>query len=118
MRVGEGEGGPNLAEHPRLTQFQPPTLPISGEVAAGDREGPSSGNRQYPMSPSWPSPLRASRLIRPELCEPIRRQRRVSCRALQIPMPKVVRQAPRIMPIIRQLISRRMPEHVRMYREG
>jgi hypothetical protein len=42
MRVGEGEGGPNLAEQPRLTQFQPSTLPISGEVAAGDCEGPGT----------------------------------------------------------------------------
>jgi hypothetical protein len=29
MRVGEGEGGPNLAEQPRLTHVQPPALPIS-----------------------------------------------------------------------------------------
>jgi hypothetical protein len=42
MRVGDGEGGPNLAEQPRLTQLQPPALPISGAVAAGDREGPSA----------------------------------------------------------------------------
>jgi hypothetical protein len=42
MRVGEGEGGPNLAEQPRLIRVQPPALPISREVAAGDREGPSA----------------------------------------------------------------------------
>ena len=55
MRVGEGEGGPNLAEQPRLTHVQPPTLPISGEVAAGDREGPTADEAQYPTELAFAS---------------------------------------------------------------
>jgi len=38
-------------------------------------------------------------------------------RALQIPMPKVMRQAPSIVPIIGELVAGRMPEHVRVHRE-
>jgi hypothetical protein len=63
MRVGEGEGGPNLAEQPRLTRVQPPALPISREVAAGDREGPSADwEPRLPKVPSWPRVLRELRV--------------------------------------------------------
>jgi hypothetical protein len=53
MRVGEGEGGPNLAEQPRLTQFQPPRCPflarLQREIA---KDQPLTEAR---IQSSWPS---------------------------------------------------------------
>ena len=57
-------------------------------------------------------------LILPKPREPIRRQRRIPRRRLQIPMPKIMRQRAGVMPVIGQLVSGRMPQHVRMHWEG
>ncbi len=59
----------------------------------------------------------ALKLVSPKPLEPAFGQRGVARRRLQISVPKVVRQAPGVMPIIRELISRRVPQHVRMHRE-
>ena len=76
--------------------------------------------RDKPDGP-WKSDrvLRASRgspqmLIPPEFRKPIRRKRSVPGRRLQIPMPQIMRQAPSILPIICELVSRRMSQHMRM----
>jgi hypothetical protein len=38
-------------------------------------------------------------------------------RALKVPMSKIMRQAPSILPIVSELVSRRMPQHMRVNRK-
>ena len=70
--VGEGEGGPNLAEQPRLTQFQPPRClflaRLQREIAkdqplteaqlsrVGLRELPDFGYRYNRLIVEWLTP--------------------------------------------------------------
>jgi hypothetical protein len=53
-------------------------------------------------------------LVPPELGEPIRCQRRVPCRALQIAVAEVVRQRPCVVAIVGELVAGRVPQHVRV----
>jgi hypothetical protein len=48
MRVGEGEGEPDLAEQPRLASVQLPRAAHFSQWRAGDREGPSADWKPSP----------------------------------------------------------------------
>jgi len=50
----------------------------------------------------------ASVLVLPEVLEPRRRQLRVSHRVLDVPVPEPVRQRPRIVAVIRELVAAAM----------
>jgi hypothetical protein len=54
------------------------------------------------------------RLIPPKALEPCRRQFRISNRVADIAMPEVILNGSRIVAITRELVSRAMPQHVRM----
>jgi hypothetical protein len=78
MRVGEGEGGPNLAEHP-VTRGSAPRAAYFSQWRAGDREGPRADWSCAPTSHSWPRsfatlPIRTFAAVdileRPQMFEP------------------------------------------------
>src|SRR5262249_54190498 len=59
-----------------------------------------------------------TRSIVPEPRKPIRRKCCVPCGALQVSMAEVVRQRARIVAIVGEFVPGRMPQHVRVNREG
>ncbi len=54
----------------------------------------------------------------PEIPEPIRRQLRVTHRVLNIAVPEPRLQRPRIMPLVRKLVTAAVAQHVGMDSEG
>ena len=65
--------------------------------------------------PTLTQPSRGSHnLVLPEFRKPIRRKRSVSRCRLQISMTEIMRKRPSIVSLISELVSRRMPQHMRM----
>jgi hypothetical protein len=62
--------------------------------------------------------FRSASLVLPELREPPFGQCGIARCRLQIAMTEIVRQRSRIMAIVGQLVSGRVSEHMRVYREG
>ncbi len=58
------------------------------------------------------------RLICPKILEPLRAQLRVAYGVMDILVPQVVLDRPGIMPVIGQLETGGMPQHVRMHRKA
>jgi len=58
------------------------------------------------------------RLIFPKALEPIRAELRVAHRVRDIPMPEVLLNRSRVLALTRELEPARVPQHVRMDREG
>ena len=62
--------------------------------------------------------LMRSSLVLPEPLEPIRGQLRVPCRVLNIPVPEVVLNRPRVVPVIGELVPAGVTQHVGMNRKA
>jgi hypothetical protein len=60
----------------------------------------------------------AFELISPKVLEPCRRQFRISNRVADVSMPEVILNCSRIVAITSELVSRTMPQHVRMKLKG
>jgi hypothetical protein len=60
----------------------------------------------------------AGHLILPKGFEPLRTELGVSHGVRDVPMPEILLNRPRVVPLVRQLVARRMTEHVRMNGEG
>ena len=71
-----------------------------------------------PLAAPWRRVLEGIYLISPKVLEPCRRQFRISNRVANIPMPKIILNGARIVAIARELVSRTMPQHVRMNLKG
>src|SRR5262249_45015165 len=67
------------------------------------------------LIPDWVSLARSS--ILPEAVEPARGQLGVPDRVLNVPVPEIMLQSPRVLPVIRQLEAAGMPQHMRVNRE-
>ena len=52
--------------------------------------------------------------VPPEILEPVRRQVRVACGVLNIPMPEVLLYRPGVLPVVGQFVASRMTEHMRV----
>jgi hypothetical protein len=59
-----------------------------------------------------------AQLIAPKTLEPIRTEFGVAHRVRDVPVSKVLLDRARIVPLVRELVADRVPEHVRMDREG
>jgi len=57
-------------------------------------------------------------LIPPEASEPIRRQLGIPNRMLNVSVPQVVLNRPRVVAVVRQLVAARVVPHVRMHEEA
>jgi hypothetical protein len=63
-------------------------------------------------SPFWLASRGPARSVPPKRLEPIRRQRRVAGRILEITMPQVSLQGPRIDAVIRKLVAAGVAQHM------
>ena len=63
------------------------------------------------------SPVFEGALIPPEVLEAIRRKLRVSHSVLDVLVPQVMLNRPRVVPIVSELITGRVSQHVRMNRK-
>jgi hypothetical protein len=63
-------------------------------------------------------PLSATKSILPKALEPIRAEFRIAHRVCNVPVTEVLLDRSRVVPLVRELVAGRVPEHVRMDREG